>query len=294
MTPTNMTLRIEAARIVRSIRTVASYALPVLWLAACSVNAASSKTQLSQSVEGAKSVVVATENGSVELVQDSAATTMRVSVAVRCTAGTVEKAEARVKATRLVAERDADGKVHVAVEFPPRENAASLVHIGESDSASIVIRAASLDGIEVTTTNGSIAVGAFRGTARLSSSNGSITINDHAGPVDARSSNGAIRASGVHAPVNAETTNGRIQIALAPEAQGDIELETSNGSVSLELGESWQGTVTADTSNGKIDLAGGEVAKKAGRKTMTVGDGSRAAATIDTSNGRVTVRTSAK
>lgn len=289
-----MNIRAKAARLARSCRTIAVCALPVLWLAGCSINTASSKTQLSQSVEGAKSVVAVAENGSVELVKDASATTMQISAAVRCTAATTEEAEARVKATKLVAERDADGKVRVAVEFPSRGSAANFLSMGESDSASIVIRAASLDGIEVTTTNGSIEVGAFRGTAKLGSSNGSIVIKDHAGPVDARSSNGSIRASGVLAPITAETSNGRIEVALAPEAQGDIVLDTSNGSVNLELGDSWQGTVTADTSNGKIDLAGGEVAKQGGRKTMTVGDGSKAAATIDTSNGRVTVRTAKK
>jgi hypothetical protein len=291
-----MNIRAKAVRLARSCRTIAVCALPVLWLAGCSINTASSKTQLSQSVEGAKSVVAVAENGSVELVRDASATTMQISAAVRCTAATTEEAEARVKATKLVAERDADGKVRVAVEFPSRGNAANFLgmSMGESDSASIVIRAASLDGIEVTTTNGSIEVGAFRGTAKLGSSNGSIVIKDHAGPVDARSSNGSIRASGVLAPITAETSNGRIAVALAPEAQGDIVLDTSNGSVNLELGDSWQGTVTADTSNGKIDLAGGEVTKKGGRRTMTVGDGSKAAATIDTSNGRVTVRTAKK
>jgi hypothetical protein len=142
--------------------------LPVLGLAACSINSVTSKGQLSQTVEGATSVVVATENGSVELIQDASAATMQVSAAIRCSADTIEKAEARVKATRLVAERDASGKVRVGVEFPPREAAVTVVLVGDyegsTDSARIVIRAASLDGIEVSTTNGSIDVGASAAT----------------------------------------------------------------------------------------------------------------------------------
>ena len=270
-------------------------ALPILGLAGCSINQVSSKGELSQTVADAKSVVVAGENGRVELIRDPAATTMQISAAIRCSADTEEKAAARVKATKLIAERDANGKVRVAVEFPPLE---PMYMAGSNDSASIVIRAANLDGIEVSTSNGGITVGAFAGPAKLETSNGSIKLTDYAGPIDARSSNGAIVASGVLAPVVADTSNGRIEIALAPQAQGNLKLDTSNGSVLLELGEGWQGTVTADTSNGKIDLSGGEVVGKSGMKnmnrTMTIGDASKATAKIDTTNGRVTVRSAKK
>jgi hypothetical protein len=285
-------------QLVRPLRALLICALPIFGLSACVINSASSKGQLAQSVEGAKSVVVSTENGGVELIQDASATTMQISATIRCSADTIEKAEARVKATKLTAVRDADGRVRVAVEFPPHESVGAVdsmgSYSGSQDSASVVIRAASLDAIEVSTSNGRIDVGAFRGVAKLSTSNGAIEVKDHAGPVEARSTNGAIRASGVLAPIVAETSNGRIEISLAPAAQGDVNLETSNGSVSLELGAGWEGTVTADTSNGKIDLSGGEVAGKGDKKTMTIGDAAKAKAVIDTSNGRVTVRAATK
>jgi len=272
--------------------------IALLGLAGCSINPVTAKGSLAARIDDPKSVVVSTENGSVELIHDPAATTMQITATIRCTGDTEEKAAARVKATKLTATRDADGKVTIAVEFPPREPAVTVVFMGtisaSHDSASIVVRAADLDGIEVTTSNGSIAVGAFRGPARLVTTNGSIEVKDHAGSIKARSTNGAIRASGVLAPVVAETSNGRIEVALAPEAQGDIELDTSNGSVSLELGENWQGTVSADTSNGKVDLSGGEVVRTVGAMTMTIGDAKRAKATIDTSNGRITVRAARK
>ena len=270
-------------------------ALPILGLAGCGANQVSSSGDISSTVAEAKSVDVTSENGSVEVVRDPAATTMQISAAIRCSADTTEKAAARVKATKLTAERDPDGTVRVAVEFPPREPAVILGgHSYSSDSASIVIRASNLDGIQVTTSNGSISVGAFAGPAKLETSNGSIELTDHAGPIDARSSNGAIIASGVRAPVIADTSNGRIEIALAPQAEGNLRLETSNGPVIVELGERWQGTVTADTSNGKIDLSGGEVVRKRGVGTMTIGDASKATARIDTSNGPVTVRSAKK
>ena len=286
-----MNLRISTASILRPVRNLLLCALPIVGLAGCAINQVSSKGELSQAVADAKSVVVAGENGSVELIRDPAATTMQISAAIRCSADTEENAAARVKATKLTAERDASGKVRIAVEFPQREQ---MYMTGSSDSANIVIHAANLDGVEVSTSNGGITVGAFAGPAKLETSNGSIELKDYAGPIDARSSNGAILASGVLAPVVADTSNGRIEIVLAPQAQGNLVLDTSNGSVLLELGEGWQGTVTADTSNGKIDLSGGEVVRKHGLKTMTIGDASKATAKIDTSNGRVTVRSAKK
>ena len=290
-----MNIRVSPASIFRPVRNLLLCALPILGLAGCSINQVSSKGELSQTVADAKSVVVVGENGRVELIRDPAATNMQISAAIRCSADTEEKAAARVKATKLIAERDANGKVRVAVEFPPLE---PMYMAGSNDSASIVIRAANLDGIEVSTSNGGITVGAFAGPAKLETSNGSIKLTDYAGPIDARSSNGAILASGVLAPVVADTSNGRIEIALAPQAQGNLELDTSNGSVLLELGEGWQGTVTADTSNGKVDLSGGEVVRKSDMKnmnrTMTIGDASKATAKIDTTNGRVTVRSAKK
>ena len=247
--------------IYRNARHAVAVLLPALALAACSINPVTAKGELKQEVAEAKSVVVSTENGSVELIRDPAATTMQIAAAIRCSGETEAQAAERVKATKLVATRDESGKVRVGVEFPPRAPAIAVV----IDSASIVVRVASLDGIEVTTSNGSIDVGAFSGPARLETTNGAIVLNGHSGPVDARSSNGSIRAAGAGAPFAAETSNGRIEVSLAADAQGDIDLDTSNGSVTLELGGAWQGTVTADTSNGRIELSGGEVASGSGR-----------------------------
>ena len=282
----------------RLARVLLMTALPILGLAGCAVNQVSSSGEISRTVADAKSVDVTSENGSVELVRDPAATTMQISAEIQCSADTKERAAARVKATKLTAERDPNGKVRIAVEFPPQEPAVTVVFVGDQsvshDSASIVIRAANLDGVRVSTSNGRISVGAFTGPAKLETSNGSIELTDYAGPIDARSSNGAIIASGVMAPVAADTSNGRIEITLAPQAEGNLDLETSNGPVLVTLGERWQGTVTADTSNGTIDLSGGEFVRKRSVGTMTIGEASKATAKIDTSNGPVTVRSAKK
>ena len=266
-------------------------------LAACRLSTASAEGALSASVQGAKSLTVKNENGSVEIVKDPAATELQIVAKVRCAAESKEAAEARLKATKLVAERDAAGRVRVQVAFPAREPAAMTVVLNAStEGASLVIRAANLDGVEVETSNGSITCGAFAGLAKLGSSNGSIRIDGHAGPVHLDTSNGAIETTGVGTPVIAETSNGRIEVSLSDTATGDVKIDTSNGRAELRLSKAWQGTVRAETSNGSIEALAptATVINERDEATVTFGDGTKAKATIDTSNGRVTIRGPAK
>ncbi|MFM7806686.1 MAG: DUF4097 family beta strand repeat-containing protein [Planctomycetota bacterium] len=269
-----------------------------LSLAACRLSTASAEGTLSASVSDAKSLVVQNSNGSVEIVKDPATTDLQVSAKVRCAAESEEAAEARLKATKLVAERDPDGRVRVQVVFPPRGPAAGTVMLGGSgEGASLVIRAANLDGIQVDTGNGSITCGGFNGLAKLDTSNGSIRIEGHGGPVQLDTSNGAIEATRVGTPVVAKTSNGRVEVSLADTATGDVKIDTSNGRVELELPASWQGTVDADTSNGSIEASipsAKVVRMDRGEATVTIGDGTKAKATVDTSNGRVTIRAATK
>ncbi len=268
---------------------------------ACRINSDVATSDLTATVSDAKSLVVTNENGSVEVVKDAAATTMQVTAKIQCVAESKEAAEARVKATKLIAERGSGGRVRVHVQFPPRVPGVIVAYASGSyaseDGAAIAIRAASLDGIEVTTSNGSISSGAFGGTAMFKTSNGSISVDGHAGPLTMDTSNGTIKASNVGTPLVADTSNGRVEIALAPTATGNVKIDTSNGSVTLDLPAAWQGTVKADTSNGTVRM---EDTRQGARTntvktdddgaSMAVGDATKANATIDTSNGTVKVR----
>jgi len=262
-------------------------------LVACRLSTANAEGALSASVGGVKSLVVKNVNGSVEIVKDPAATDLQISAKVRCAAESKEAAEARLKDTKLLAERDAEGCVRVEVVFPSREPAAMNVVLNASrEGASLVIRAANLDGIEVDTVNGSITSGAFAGRAKLGTSNGAIRIDGHAGPVHLGTSNGSIEAARVGTPLIAETSNGRVEVSLAETATGDVTIDTSNGRVELQLPAAWQGTVHADTSNGSVETSipsAKVVSASRGEATVTVGDGTKAKATIDTSNRRVTI-----
>lgn len=286
--------RWRIARLAACIPALVLCVLPV----ACRMNTASVGGTLSASVSDVKSLVVANENGSVEIVKDPAANGLQVSATIRCVAETAEAADARLKATKLTAERDADGRARVRVVFPSRAPGVIDVTTGwnGSEGASLVIRAATLDGIEVDTSNGSITSGAFAGMAKLETSNGSIRVDGHAGPVHMKTSNGSIDATRVGTPLVADTSNGSVEVSLAEAATGDVKIDTSNGRVELQLCAAWQGTVRADTSNGSIEatVPGASIVQKRGEATITVGDGTRAKATIDTSNGRVTVRSASK
>ena len=268
---------------------------------ACRVNAETASGELAASVADATSLTVTNRNGGVELVKDAAATTMQVTARIRCVAESKEAAEARVKATKLIAERGSDGRVQVHVDFPARVPGVIVTYTPVAqaceDSAAITIRTASLNGIEVSSSNGSISSGAFGGTATFKTSNGSIGVDGHAGPLAMTTSNGSIKASHVGTPLVADTSNGRVEIALAPSATGDVKIEASNGSVDLQLSAAWQGTVKADTSNGSVRMEDTRQGARTNtvkidddRATMTVGDATKAKVTIDTSNGPVKVR----
>lgn len=202
-------------------------------LVACRLSTANAEGALSASVGGAKSLVVKNVNGSVEIVKDPAATDLQISAKVRCAAESKEAAEARLKDTKLVAERDAESCVRVQVVFPPREPAAGTVMLGGSgEGASLVIRAANLEGIQVDTVNGSITSGAFAGRAKLGTSNGSIRIDGHGGPVHLDTSNGSVETSIPSAKV-VSASRGEATVTVGDGTKAKATIDTSNGRVTI-------------------------------------------------------------
>lgn len=90
-------------------------ALPVLGVAGCAANPVASKGEIIRAVADARSVVVASENCSVALIQDPAGTIVQIFAAIRYSEESTEQAEARVKVTKLTALRDNNGTVCVTV-----------------------------------------------------------------------------------------------------------------------------------------------------------------------------------
>ena len=272
----------------RSLGRLAAIAIaPFLALNACGVLQSSATGTIKTAVAGGKSAVISVENSNIEVIKDPNASGVEVTAEVRCYGDDQAEADARLKATTLVAQSDADGKVQITVSIPKRKTT-GWININ-SDVTHVTVRAADLSGIVATTSNGTVTIGAFSGEAKLESSNGSIVVNGHTGSVNAMTSNGSIDVRGASSVI-AESSNGSISVVLGEGATGDLDLETSNGSVTLDLSPAWQGTLSADTSLGSVNLSGGTVTGSDDSKTMIVGDATKAKATIDTSNGRIIVR----
>ncbi|MEN9642649.1 MAG: hypothetical protein RIR77_1838 [Planctomycetota bacterium] len=229
-------------------------------------------------------------NGRVTVSRDPTLSKLEVSAEFHCGGATQAESNDRVKHTRLIAERTADGGIRVRAEFPALQSGAAH---SPSDSANLDIRAARLDGIEIATTNGRIKVEGFAGQLKARTSNGGIRINGHSGPVLLQTSNGAIDARNIGTPAELETSNGTVDASLASGQDGPVSVRTSNGGVRLELPVSWSGHVEAETSNGRVNLEGGgrskNIAVEKAHGTMDIDRAGKSKASILSSNGNVRV-----
>jgi hypothetical protein len=124
--------------------------------------------------------------------------------------------------------------------------------------------------LEVTASNGKVAVAGIRGAVGARSTNGSVCIDDVVGDVEAsttnakvictctcgrllaRSSNGKIELDDHRGSVDASTSNGLIRASLDEIGQGGVQLATSNGRIVLELPDEVDADVDIRVDNGVI------------------------------------------
>ena len=242
------------------------------------------------SVADGGKLLVDGRNGRVTVSRDPTLAKLEVTAEFHCGGATQAESNERVKRTRLIAERSSDGRIHVHAEFPALQSGATH---SPSDSANLDIRAARLDGIEISTNNGRIKVEGFAGQLKARTSNGVIRINGHSGPVLLQTSNGAIDARNIGTPAELETSNGTVEASLASGQDGPVSVRTSNGGVRLELPVSWSGHVEAETSNGRVNLEGGgrskNIAIDKAHGTMDIDGPGKSKASILSSNGNVRV-----
>lgn len=173
----------------------------------------------------------------------------------------------RLHEMEVVAERRADGSLHVFPRWPQGRrhgNEFCMFDITIPDASTVTIR----------TSNGAIVVAGVGHSLDVGTSNGSITIEGPTGPVEAR------------------TSNGRITATLDPANPGPVALRTSNGRVALNVGEAFTGRIAMSTSNGSVQINDAPPARinSIGRSsaTLTFGEGG-ADSTVRTSNGGVTL-----
>ena len=149
------------------------------------------------------------------------------------------------------------------------------IMIGAAFEVRYHVRAPKNAVINVTTSNGAIAITALGGNVVAHTTNGGVSGKELTGGVDARS------------------TNGGVSIDVASVGAGRIALSTTNGSVTLTLPESAKVDVSASCTNGGINVTGLdklEVSEQSRRHVEGKLNGGGTAINLQTTNGGIRVR----
>lgn len=186
--------------------------------------------------EGAALEVV-TENGSIVVASDERDD---VQVIASLRSHSLE----RLEAVQINVERDSDGKLLVAADWPDGRQSHEQFHVR--------VLVPDADGVALSSRNGSLNLTGLAGRATLVTMNGAIRVVSHDGPIEAKTNNGRVKIAGVgsHA-LDVETHNGAVQI---DGAGGELSAESSNGSIQIGLPPGATGPMTARTSNGSVSL----------------------------------------
>jgi hypothetical protein len=183
----------------------------------------SEERRLSVTHEAGQGLVVETTNGMIEVVQGG-------TDRVRIDAEVTTRWEGRLDDIEIVAERRADGVLHIKPGWKGRER--------DGDAVSFVVTLPDV------------------AKATLSSTNGGIALRDLDCPVTARTTNGYIELLNVRGPVTAISNNGYITIRQSSDASGPVRAETANGLINVTLGGAFQGSMHASATTGTVSVEG--------------------------------------
>jgi putative adhesin len=108
------------------------------------------------------------------------------------------------------------------------------IMIGAAFEVRYHVRAPKRAVVNVTTTNGGIALTALGGKIVAHTTNGGVNAKDMAGAIEARSTNGGVTldmASFGSDPISARTTNGGVVLLLPASARADVSASCTNGGI---------------------------------------------------------------
>ena len=184
--------------------------------------------------------------------------------------------------------------LRVDTHMPKREVGGILSSLFGGDvsmSVSYKVQVPRQVALDVTNSNGALAVTGTQGNAQLETSNGALTVHGVAGDMTLKTSNGHISVAGSEGTVKAETSNGGIDAELTRYSGHELSFETSNGAVSIRLPRDARFTVDAETSNGGVQSDFPVDGGKPGRHSLKGAvNGGGPALYIRTSNGGVHIR----
>ena len=151
----------------------------------------------------------------------------------------------------------------------------SGIMIGAAFEVRYHVRAPKRAVVNVTNTNGQVALAALNGKVRAQTTNGGVNGRNLSGGVDARS------------------TNGGVTIDLASVGSDSITLRTTNGGVTLTLPDKAKANLTASCTNGGINvsaLENLEISEQSRRRLEGRLNGGGTSIEVRTTNGGIRVR----
>jgi DUF4097 and DUF4098 domain-containing protein YvlB len=130
-------------------------------------------------------------------------------------------------------------------------------------------------------------------TIDLSNTNGSVAVNGMSGKVKARTTNGSVTTRELTGAVDARTTNGAVNVDLASIKSDRIVLQTTNGGVTLRVPSDAKADVSASWTNGGINVSDDvkiEVSDRSRRRFEGRMNGGGAPIELHTTNGGIRIR----
>lgn len=127
----------------------------------------------------------------------------------------------------------------------------------------------------------------------VTNTNGLVALNALAGKVVAHTTNGGVRGTKLAGGVDARSTNGGVSIEMASVGSDRVSLQTTNGGVTLMLPERAKARISASCTNGGISvgaLDNFEVSEKSRRHLEGRLNGGGTQIELETTNGGIRIR----